>query len=94
MVEVSDVGHKLFPPQGEAPYCEISPNCGSLCQAMGGGGFWQDCVSVSPTIFRRSFIACYEGAIQLVLRSFSEGIIPHVAVDFLCPWEEMSSGSS
>lgn len=41
-----------------------------------------------------AFVVCCEGAIQLVLRYFSEGIIPHVAVDLVHLWEEMNSGSS
>ena len=35
---------------------------------------------------------CFREALHLVL-SFSEGNIAYVAVDFLCPWEEVSSES-
>lgn len=28
----------------------------------------------------------------LVLRSFSETVVPYVAIDVLCPWEEVNSG--
>lgn len=38
-------------------------------------------------------IACCEGGIQLILRSFSEEIIPYVALHLVCLWEERSSGS-
>ena len=40
-----------------------------------------------------SFLVCIcEAAAQLVFRSFSEGIVPYVAVDSVCAWEEVSSG--
>lgn len=28
----------------------------------------------------------------LVLRSFSETVVPYVAIDVVCPWEEVNSG--
>lgn len=37
--------------------------------------------------------AQFEGVGQLVFRSFSEDIVPYVAVDLVCLWEEVSSGS-
>lgn len=33
-------------------------------------------------------------AAQLVFRIFSEGIILYVAIDLMCPWKYVSSGSS
>ena len=39
-----------------------------------------------------SFPTC-AGVAQLVFRPFSEEIVPRVAVDLVCPWEEVSSGS-
>lgn len=41
-----------------------------------------------------SSFACCEGIAQLVFRSPSEEILPYKAVDSVCPWEEVSSGSS
>lgn len=35
--EVPDVGHKLLTPQGENPYFEIPPSCGSPYHTW---GFW------------------------------------------------------
>lgn len=40
------------------------------------------------------FITYCEGTIQLVCKSLSEGIFPYVVADSVCPWEEVSSGSS
>ena len=31
-------------------------------------------------------------ALGLVLRSFSETVVPYVVVDLVCPWEDVSSG--
>lgn len=41
---------------------------------------------------RSPFLYCCEGAIQLASGSFSERIVLYVAVDWLCLWEEVSSG--
>ena len=47
---------------------------------------------------RQCVVAGFSGAAEecrgWVFRSFSEGIVPYVAVDLVCPWEEVSSGSS
>ena len=40
------------------------------------------------------FTVCCEGAIQPVLRSFSEGIIPYIVIDSVYLLEGMSTGSS
>ena len=40
-----------------------------------------------------SFILHCGGAIQLGFRSLSQGMDPCVAIDLLCPWEDVSSGS-
>lgn len=40
-----------------------------------------------------SIIVCCKGAVQLVFRSFSEGIISYVAMDLVC-LREVGSGSS
>ena len=39
------------------------------------------------------FYPLLSGALQLVLRSFSQGSDRCVTVDFVCPWEDLSSGS-
>ena len=36
-------------------------------------------------------ILCCGRAVQLVFRSFSEGIVPYMTVDLLCPWGEVFS---
>ena len=40
------------------------------------------------------FILCCGEAVYLVFISFSEEIVPYVAVDFVCLWEEVNSESS
>ena len=40
-----------------------------------------------------AFPACLD-AVQVLFIQFSDGIIPHVVVDLLCLWEEVSSGFS
>ena len=52
-------------------------------------------VSASLTHFNVAFfsLSTRVGVAQLVFRSFSEEIAPRVAVDPVCPWEELSSGS-
>lgn len=59
-----------------------------------GWGFLQDHVLhlfyLSPC---GPLILCGRYAIQVVFRSFSQGIIPCVTVDLLCSWEEVSSES-
>lgn len=34
----------------------------------------------------------FEGALQLLFGPSSEGIVSYVAVDLLCPWEDVNSG--
>lgn len=36
------------------------------------------------------FIICCEGAVQLVFRFLSEGIVPYVALDLLCQWDDVN----
>ena len=50
------------------------------------------CLSYSP--WCDPFTLCCAGGVLLVFRSFSEGTVPYVARDLLCPWEEASLGSS
>lgn len=57
--------------------------------------FWQECFSASPTpLSVVLFIHCCGAGVQPVLRFFSEGTDPHVAVYLLCLSEEVSSDSS
>lgn len=74
-------------PLTEEFHCETPP---SGCYT-GDGSFGK--ISASPTHLNDPFILCC-GAVQLVLMFFSEGIVSHVAIDLLCLWEEVSSGSS
>lgn len=84
---VPDTGYKPYAPQREASICEFPPGHGYLHQ---GWGLWGDCVSFSYP--PRCTLSC------LILRElfyvFSEGTAPYIAVDFLRPWEEVSSRSS
>lgn len=67
---------------------EIFPDCGLPCQ---GWGFWQDHILL---LHCGPLNICCEGDIQLVFRSFSQGIILYVAVDLVRLWKEIISGSS
>ena len=52
-------------------------------------------LSLSCSLWCVSFLVCrHEAPAQLVLRSFSEEIVLYVAVDSVCPGEEVSSESS
>ena len=53
-------------------------------------------VPASPTCFNVVFslFARCVVVIQPAFRFFKEEIVPYVAVDSVCPWEEVSSGSS
>lgn len=70
------------------PLCETPPNCGSL---HWGWGCWPDCnfdFSVHLTVALWSFVV--EELFKWLSGSFLEGIVPQVAVDFVCPWEKVS----
>jgi len=41
-----------------------------------------------------SFYPLLWRTVNIIFRSFSEGNDPYEAVDLMCPWEEVSSGSS
>lgn len=86
-------GSKPFTPQGEVGSCEFSSNCMSL---FWGLGLWQDCFSASPSHLSMgvfSFVWCI-WVTQLVSGFLSEGIIPYLAVDSVCPWQDVSSRAS
>lgn len=67
-----------------------------LWVTMQGEGFMaRSHLSLSYPPWCHSFLLCWrEGTVQLLFRSFSEGIAPFVPVDSVRPWEEVSSGSS
>lgn len=64
-----------------------------VCHA--GCGVWGKTVSLPlPLVSVGSFYPLLGGGSwQLVVRSFSGGLVPHVAVDLFCLWDEGSSGS-
>lgn len=73
---------------------EIPSVCGSwlLGCSFFSTARWCLCLSFpSPCC---PFILCCGGSDHPTFRSLSEGIIPYIAVDFLSPKEEVSSGSS
>ena len=90
-VGVSDVRHKSLIPQGEAPYCEIFPNCGSWFQ---GWGFWQDHDSDSPTHLNVALLSFVAEEPLASFQVFFRGIVLYVAIDLVCLWEKVSSRSS
>lgn len=73
--------------------CEFPPDCGSLYWECSS---WWDCVSASLTHFNVAFFsfATCVGVAQLVFWPLSEEIVPCAAVDTVCLWDEVSSGSS
>lgn len=92
-VGVHNAGLKLFAPKGDTLDIEFPPNYGSLCTSW---GLQQDCLSISYPLKCGffSFAQCV-GIAELVFRVFfPEEIGPHLAIDSVCLWEEVSSGSS
>lgn len=74
------------------PREKLQTYCGLLYR---GRGFRQDHVSASYTHFDVCLLSpVVEKVVCLFFNSFSAGIIPYVAVDFICSWEEVSSESS
>lgn len=67
-----------------------------LCDALQDWGLRQDCVSASPTRFTVWFFLPTQclGVPQLLSEFLSELILPYLTIDSLCPWEEVSSGTS
>ena len=80
-------------PQEESGSFEFPLSCVMPCQDW---GLWQDCVSASPTHFIMRFFLPTQcvGVPQLVSEFLSEIILPYLTIDSLCPWEEVSSGTS
>ena len=61
---------------------------------MLGWGFRQDLISFSHTHLNVVLLSLVVGgAIQVVFSPFSVSIIPYVAINLVCPCEEVSSGS-
>ena len=90
--EVPDVGHKSLTPQREFPYLWHPSRL--WVTVLGVGFLVRLGLCLSYLSQCGPFILCCGVAVQVVLWFLSEGIAPYVAVDVLCPWEEMSSGSS
>ena len=73
-VGVPDVRYEPLAAHGEAPKCEISL-LWSPCWDGSGGGLARLYLSLSYPSSCGPFFFCCEGAVQLVFRSFSEGIV-------------------
>lgn len=85
---VPDVGHEVFASQSEAP------------------GLWDPSLMWGVGLLARlnlgpsyplpgwPFSVCCKGAMQLAVKSFSRGTYFIAAVDLVCLWEEVSSGTS
>ena len=56
---------------------------------LGLGYLVRPCLSLSYLTPCSAFIFCCRAAIQQILRSFSEWVVPYEAVDFLCLWEDV-----
>lgn len=69
----------------------LTPDCG-LLSWVGSLVRWHLCLS-SPC-WCGLFILCCGGSVHLFSGCFSEGLFACVAVDLLCPWEKVSSGTS
>lgn len=87
-VRVPDVGHKSLSPQGEVFVKSL------VIVALVGGILVRPGLCLPYTSLCDCFILCCGRAISLVFKSFSEEIIPCVAVDFSCPLKEVCSGYS
>lgn len=86
-VGVSDVGSNPLHLREKLCFCAIIPNCEMPCPRW---RFWQDCVSASAT--HLDMLALLWVTLLLVLRSFSETVVPYGAIGVECPWEEVNSG--
>lgn len=96
-VGMPDVGHKSLTPSGESLNLQdpfllwlTTPGLGFLVRL---------CLSsyLSPCVlfcFVFNFILYCGEAVQLVFTSFSEEIVPDLAVDLFCLWKEVNSESS
>ena len=80
-------------PQEKSHFCELTSQ--PWLAALGGQEthLQRLYLSLSYPPQLGSLILFCGGAVQLVFRSFSTGAILYVAVDLVCLWEEVSSGS-
>lgn len=76
--------------RGKIQLCELPSNCGFAHWKCSFGESLSLTV-LSPCGF---FIICCEGAVRLIFRFFSKWIVPFVATNLLCLWEEVSLASS
>lgn len=99
-IGVPDLMHKFLIPQGKfcigdhgllTPDSLLTPDCGLLCW-VGSLVRWHLCLS--SACWSGLFILCCGGSVNLFSGCFSEGLFACVAVDLLCPWERVSSGTS
>lgn len=78
---MSNVGFKLFPPQGEVG---VLSSC-VILSCCAGGGFYDEIVfSLLPaSMWLFSFAQC-RGVAQLVFGLSSEAVVPPIAVNAVC----------
>lgn len=63
-------------------------SCPIVCCMQGLGILTRPCLLLLPIWMWSLYLLLWrEGAVQLIFRVFSAGIIPGAAIDFLCPWE-------
>lgn len=90
-VGMPDMRHNPFTPQERVLYWGILPDCGVTMSRVGSEVRLCFCLSYPcPCI---SFVFCCGDALHLGLRFFSKENYLYVAVNLLCPWEKVSSGS-
>lgn len=87
-----DVGFKSFAHQRETSGLEFPPDCGLL---YWGWSLWQDCVPASADSEVGLFPLTY--SLRVTQAAFSLGpplppeeVVPYLAADSLCQWEEVS----
>lgn len=79
------MGHNSLTPQGRAPdYGLLFLRWAFLARL---------CLHLSYPFQYGPFTLCLGSPVQVAFRSFSEEIIPYVAVEMLCLWEKVSSRS-
>lgn len=72
------------------PFAPLLPDGGSLL----GGGVYDEIVSGTFLLASLCFPSCLPNLKGLLCQFFKEKIVPFIAVDSICPWEEVNSGSS
>lgn len=90
-VGMPDMRHNPFTPQERVLYWGILPDCGVTMSRVGSEVRLCLCLSYPcPCI---SLVFCCGDAPHLGLRFSSKENYLYVAVNLLCPWEKVSSGS-